>query len=138
MKLFFIILLTIGLIFESSITTIPLTIPLLVVATVIFRDYTVFLLAFIFGILLDIILFKTVGLTSLFLVLLVFLILAYEKKFEINTKYFIALSTFLSSFFFLILSQRGNVILQSAISIAVAITLFEIIKKVSFKRKENG
>lgn len=137
MKLLLIFLLIISLIFESSITTIPLTIAVLVVASVVLRDYVVFVLAFIFGILLDILTFKTVGLSSLFFTFLVFLILIYERKFEIYTPYFIAFASFLSSLIFLILFQRGNVIIQSLVCLAVALFLFEMFKKLNYKIKVN-
>ena len=138
MKLLIIILLTISLILESSITTIPLILLVLLVSTVVIKDDIVFLLAFIFGILLDVLTFKTIGLSSAFFTFLVFLILIYEKKFEINTLSFIALSTLLSSFLFLIFFQRGNIIVQSLVSTAIGLIFFAAFKKLSYKRQENG
>ncbi len=138
MKLLTIILLTISLILESSITTIPLIVPVLVVSTVILRDYAVFLFAFVFGILLDILSFNTVGIASVFFSFLVFLILIYERKFEINTPSFIAFSTLLSSFLFLIFFQRGNLIIQPLISTVIGIILFAVFKKLTYKGQENG
>lgn len=137
MKLLILILLIIALILESSVTTASLIIPIIVVATVLLRDSVVFLLAFIFGILLDILGFKMVGVTSLFLTFLVFLILMYEKKFEIQTPSFIIFSTFLSSFIFLIIFQRGNLIFQSIFSTLIAYILFEVLRRVSFKKHED-
>ena len=138
MKLLIIILLTISLILESSITTIPLILLVLLVSTVVIKDDIVFLLAFIFGILLDVLTFKTIGLSSAFFTFLVFLILIYEKKFEINTLSFIAFSTLLSSFLFLIFFQRGNIIVQSLVSTAIGLIFFAAFKKLSYKRQENG
>lgn len=138
MKLLIIILLTLSLILESSITTIPLIVPVLVVSTVILRDYAVFLFAFVFGILLDILSFNTVGISSVFFSFLVFLILIYERKFEINTPSFIIFSTLLSSFLFLIFFQRGNLIIQPLISTVIGIILFAVFKKLTYKGHENG
>ncbi|MBI3985001.1 MAG: hypothetical protein HY344_03625 [Candidatus Levybacteria bacterium] len=137
MKLLLIILLFIALILENSITTIPFTIAILVVSTVIFRDYSIFLLFFIFGIFLDILSFSQIGLSSLFFTFLVFLILIYEKKFEIYNRYFIAFATALSSLTFLLLFQRGNVIIQSLVSMLISLVLFEIFKKLTKKQNTN-
>lgn len=137
MKLLLIILLIISLILESSITTIPLILLILLVSTVVSRDDIVFLLAFIFGILLDILTFKAVGVSSVFFTFLVFLILIYEKKFEINTPSFTVFSTLLSSILFLIFFQRGNVIIQSLISTVISLILFATFKKLNYKRQEN-
>ncbi len=137
MKLLLIILLIISLILESSITTIPLILLVLLVSTVVLRDDIIFLLAFIFGIFLDILTFKTVGVSSVFFTFLVFLILIYEKKFEINTPSFIIFSTLLSSILFLIFFQRGNVIIQSLVSTVISLILFAVFKKLNYKRQEN-
>ena len=126
MRLLILILLISFLILESSVTTTPLIIPVIVVATVMLRDYIAFLLAFIFGFLLDILTFKTVGLSSLLLTILVFLILMYERKFEIETPRFIIFSTFLSSFIFIILFQRGNLIIQPLVSVLIGLILYGV------------
>ncbi len=137
MKLLILILLIAALMLESSVTTLSLIIPIIVVATVLLKDSVVFLLAFVFGILLDILTFKMVGLSSLFLTFLVFLILMYERKFEIKTPSFIIFSTFFSSFIFLLIFQRGNIIVQSLFSTLIGFILFEALRRVSFQKHKD-
>lgn len=137
MRLLILILLIIALLLESSVTTVSLLIPIIVVATVLLKDSVVFLLAFIFGILLDILAFKMVGVSSMFLTFLVFLILMYERKFEIQTPSFIIFSTFISSFIFLLIFQRGNVIFQSIISTLIGFILFEALRRVNFQKHKD-
>lgn len=137
MRLLILILLIIALLLESSVTTVSLLIPIIVVATVLLKDSVVFLLAFIFGILLDILAFKMVGVSSMFLTFLVFLILMYERKFEIQTPSFIIFSTFISSFIFLLIFQRGNVFFQSIISTLIGFILFEALRRVNFQKHKD-
>lgn len=137
MKLLIIFLLIVALMLESSVTTLSLIIPIIVVATVLLKDSIVFLLAFIFGILLDILAFKMVGVSSLFFTFLVFLILMYERKFEIQTPSFIIFSTFLSSFIFLLIFQRGNIIFQSIFSTLIGFILFETLRRISFQKHKD-
>ena len=129
------ILLLIALFLESSATSLPLVLLVLIPLTVIYRNYTVFILAFIFGIILDIFTFKTVGISSLFFISVIFLILIYEKKFEINTSYFVILASFLSSFFFLLFLGNSNIIAGSLVSVLIGVLIFQSLKKLNISNK---
>ena len=129
MIIFPIALLLIALFLESSVVSLPLVLLVLISFTVIYRNYPVFILAFIFGIILDVLTFKTVGMSSLFFTIVIFLILIYEKKFEIKTNYFIILASFLASFFFLLIFKNSNLILQSFFSILIGLLIFQVLNK---------
>ena len=89
------------LLIEGTITAIPLVLIFLLCLMVMKRAEWIFLLAVVSGVMLDILSLRPVGITSILLVLFVFSILLYERKYEINTIPFVAISSFLGSFLFL-------------------------------------
>ena len=113
------------LILSSSLTTIPLSIIILVVCAVIFRESWVFFAAFLLGLYLDLILIKPLGYTSLMLTIFVFLIRLYERKFETQTISFVLLSTFLGSLVYLKLFDYNQILLQSSVSSLLTVLLFK-------------
>jgi rod shape-determining protein MreD len=132
MKYFALALLLLALVFEVSLTTIPFIFLVLLCLMVIFRENWLFAMAFIFGLLFDFLSFKTVGISSLFLVLVLFLVLLYQSKFEITTAYFVAIASFLGSLLFLVLQgYTHSIILQSILSAIIGLLLFKLIQKVN-------
>lgn len=130
MKLFSIVLLSLALFLEASITTIPLVFLSLVSLMVIKRENWIFIYGFLFGVLLDLFSFKTLGVSSAFFVTFLFLILLYQRKFEIATNYFVLGVCFLGSFSFLFLLGFNNlIIVQSLISSFLGLLLFIILKR---------
>ena len=115
------------LILSSSLTTIPLSIIILVVCAVIFRESWVFFAAFLLGLYLDLILIKPLGYTSLMLTVFVFLIRLYERKFETQTISFVLLSSFLGSLIYLKVFGYSNILAQSLVSSLLAILLFKFL-----------
>lgn len=130
MKFLVSILLLITLILEVSLTTIPLIFLILLVSTVILKENWIFLFAFVFGILFDLISFKTIGISSVYFVIFIFLVLIYQKKFEISTIYFVFASSFLGSFGFLfVLGYNNSILLQAFVSSLIGVFIF-----ITFKR----
>ncbi len=125
-----IILLTIALFLESTLTTIPLIFLVLLSLTVLFRNNRIFLLAFVFGMLFDLISFNILGISSLFYIIFLFLVLIYQRKFEIATNYFILISSFLGSLGFLIvLGYNNSVILQAVFSSFLGFLIFKLFQR---------
>ena len=83
MKFLAVILLSLALILEASLTTIPFILLVLLCLMVLTRESWLFALAFVFGLLLDLLTFKTLGFSSAFLTAILFLVLLYQSKFEI-------------------------------------------------------
>ena len=125
MKFLAFILLLIALVFEVSLTTLPLIFLVLLTLTVVIKEYWIFLFAFIFGVLLDLISFKTIGISSAYFITFIFLVLLYQKKFEISTIYFVFTSSFLGSFgFLLILGYNNSILLQAFVSSLIGVFIF--------------
>ncbi|MEK7160318.1 MAG: hypothetical protein AAB702_02455 [Patescibacteria group bacterium] len=130
MKFLSFILLTLALLLETTLTTIPLVLISLVCLIVIYRQDILFLFGFVFGLFLDLILFKTVGMSSLFFVIFLFLILLYQRKFEIKTANFVLISSFFGSLLYLLLFSNGNlIIIQAIVSAIIGLLIFKILQR---------
>lgn len=130
MKIIFALLIIASLFLEATVTTIPLVFFLLLFLTLLYRSYWIFPIGFLSGILLDSVLFRTLGITSLFFVAFSFIVLMYQRKFEISTLPFVFAASFLGSFVYLLLFSSGNLIIFQAVLCAlVAILIFKFIHK---------
>lgn len=125
MSAFWIPILLLAIILEGSLTFLPLVFLVLLVLAVKERESWIFSAAFFAGIILDVFYLKTVGTTSIFFLSFLFLVLLYQRKFEIATYTFIAVSSFLGSALYLFLFGYGNVILASVLSSLIALVLFQ-------------
>lgn len=101
----------------------PLSLVFLLILYVYKKPGYIFAAAFFVGMLHDIFLFQPLGRTSLFLLFFLFLVVSYERKFELLTLPFIVFSSFLGSLLFLLLFQGKLLILQSLIATSVAVGL---------------
>lgn len=138
MKLLAFILLTIALFLEVSLTTIPLIFLSLLCLMVLLRQEWILIYAFIFGILLDLLSFRTLGFSSGFYVVFLFLVILYQSKFEIATGYFVFIASLVGSLIFLLLAGFTDwLIVQILASAVIGWGLFEIIQKLKLKN-QNG
>lgn len=128
------ILLIFALLLETSLTTIPLVLTTLICLTVVYKQNFVFVLAFIFGLFLDLILLNQIGMSSILFVVFLFLILMYQRKFEIKTASFVLVSSFLGSFIYLWIFSYHNLIIPQAIAGAIiGLIIFGFLKKLNNK-----
>jgi cell shape-determining protein MreD len=114
------------LLLQSFITTLPLIIVWLVIFYVFFQDSRAFFLAFLSGVILDSSSVQTIGLSSLYLVGFVFLLSLYEKKFEIQTLPFVALSSFLGAVGYLWITDGSYMVWPGIVSAICTAILFYI------------
>lgn len=136
MKLLSLFFLIPALIFESSLTTLPLVFIVLLCLTVIFRKNFIFGFAFLFGLLIDLISFKTLGISSIYFLIFLFLVLIYQSKFEITTNSFVVVASFLGSFLYLLLFSHGDLIIFQAIASAIiGLLIFLFLKRIEGKSK---
>lgn len=122
-----IIMFTLLVIVASGITTIPFSVGVLAVSTVLFKKSWVFFLALGLGLFLDLISIRSLGYTSLVLVIFVFLIRLYERKFETQTVAFVFISTFLGSLVYLKIFDGSYLLLQAFINSLFAILFFKVL-----------
>lgn len=131
MRPFFWPVLAASLILQGSLISFPFVFVVLTIIAIKKKENFLFLLAFLSGLILDSFYFRTLGTTSLFFMLFIFAIYAYERKFEVNTSSFIFVSSFLGSMtLFLILGESG-ILLKALIT-----SIFTLaISKVDFFQK---
>lgn len=128
------ILLGIAVFVEGTMTSLPLVLVCLLCLTIMRRDASVFLFAVISGIVLDVLSLRPIGSSSLFFVLFIFLLLLYQRKYEIDSYPFVAASTFFGSMIFLALFG-GQVVIESFISMFIGLGLFAI-TRISLRKKK--
>lgn len=136
MRLLAFFLLSLALILEASITTIPFVFLVLLAFVAFAKGKWLFVLGFIFGILLDLVGFRTLGTSSMFFIVVLFLVLLYQSKFEIATNVFILAASFLGVLGYLsLLGYHDNLIFQAILSSISALLLFKLIQRLERKGK---
>ena len=116
---------------ESTVTTIPLLLIFMTVILILRRRLWVFALAFFGGLIVDVLSVHAVGGMSIFLEVLLFLILLYERKYEIATIQFVLASSFFGSLLYLWIFGYKDVLLQAIGAAVVGVLLFIILRRVN-------
>lgn len=128
-KYFLFFLLFLSVLFESSITTIPIVLDLLIIFYILDRKSSSFVIAFIAGIFLDIFAVRNIGQSSIFLIVFLFILSLYERKFEVTTNYFILVASFIGSLLYLLVSFQTIVIWQAIVSSLFTLITYFLLKK---------
>ena len=128
MFVFLLILLLFSIVSEGTITTLPLVLVSLLCLTIFTRNSMVFLTAFLSGILLDAFALRPLGWTSLFLLTFVFLILLYQRKYEIYSYQFVVVASFLGGLLFLFAFQYSQPLVYAFVGSVVAVCFFALIR----------
>jgi len=113
----------IAVLLEGTLTSLPLVLIFLLCLMVMKKADWIFALALVSGVLLDIFSLRAIGTTSVLLILFVFLILLYERKYEIATIPFVAGASLAGSFIYLTILGNTS-ILESITSSIFAIIVF--------------
>lgn len=109
-------------------TTLPLVLILLVVLYAIKREAWLFIAAFFTGVILDLISVRTIGTSSLFFVIFLFVEEIYGRKFETQTLPFILLASFGGSIFYLLILGQALIFQQSFVSSIMALGIFKLLR----------
>lgn len=108
-------LLAVSLIFQS-LFSFPFTFNLLLVYAIKSAENLAFPIAFILGIILDLFYFRPVGITSIFLLIFLFAIFTYRRKFETDNLTFIFISSFIGSMILFLVLGETQMLLKSFLS----------------------
>lgn len=129
-KEIFLLLPMLMLMLEGSYTFLPLVLLAVLVLFIKTQKEDVFYIAFLAGIVLDLFTLRTLGTSSAFFLVCLFVIILYARKFEISTIPFVLISSFVGSFVFLIFSGVGNYLLiLSILSSFIALLMFMFLEK---------
>lgn len=126
--LFSIPALLIALLLEGTVTTIPLVLVVLLCLTIIRRDAIVFPVAFLAGFVLDIMVIRTLGTSSIFFTLMLFMILLYQRKYEINSYPFVFFASLFGSIGYSLFFERGSFLMDALIGSFVALLFFAFLR----------
>ncbi len=124
----------IAVLIESTVLSVPLTICSLLVLYILYRQSLLFGIAFISGLFLDILLVRTIGVSSMFFVVAIFIVFLYERKFETQTLPFVLFSSFIGSIVYMLVFGYGFLIFQGLVSAVITTCVFVIIKKLKYDR----
>lgn len=123
--------------FEITITSMPLLLLVFLFFWLATRDPIIFTLAFVIGIFFDLQSVGTIGMSSLFFVLFLGVIVLYERKFEIETYPFVFASSAIGSCLFLLLLGYHHILEQSFLAGLMALFVFWMLVKFNTKREKN-
>lgn len=121
--------LVVSIVLESTIITLPLSLLIIIFSSITIRKNEIFALAFLAGLLLDVLALRSVGWSSLFFTITVFTIFAYQKKFEIDSLNFVFAVSFIASFGYLLTMGISFSLIQSLISVFILSLSFLVFKK---------
>lgn len=124
----FLFILILAIFLEGTVTTLPLVFLCFVILTILLRNLFLFVLAFFGGIFLDAFALRPIGETSIFLLLFVFLMLLYQRKYEINTYSFVFIASFFGALLYLFLFGYQNIYWEAAMSAVFGVLLFGIFR----------
>jgi hypothetical protein len=112
----FFLLLIAGVYSNITFTTIPFTVVFLLGFAVLKKSVFIYFLALITGIFLDSIAFRMVGITSIILILMVYIIFLYERKIEVKNRYFYGLIVLIFSYIYMVIFGYSYALLQSLVA----------------------
>ncbi len=127
-----------SVIVEGSITTFPLSILVIILSYIILRSNLVFVLAFLMGLLLDVMTFRRFGITSMIFLGLLFLIFLYQRKFEIASLPFVFFSLLIGGYTYAKFVIPDNQFLQSLLIAILGSLIYLCLSAIHKKEKTVG
>ncbi len=119
---------------EGTITTLPLVLMAFLVLMVFLKSKLLFWVALFIGFLLDVFLLRSFGITSLVLIIFLFIIYLYEGKFEISTNYFVLFFSFMGSLAYLFVLGVENAILQAVFLSLLTLIIVRLLMRSEIKK----
>lgn len=123
----------ISIMLESTITTLPLVLLIILFLSVVNRTNEVFLIAFLSGLFLDLLTLGRLGTSSLFFVTFVFIIYSYQRRFEIETLHFVIIFSLVGSLIYLIFTGPDHIVSQTILATVISSLSFMAYKKFNKK-----
>ncbi len=130
------LILFLSIIAEGTITTLPLVLSSFLILMVFLRKNILFWIALIVGLILDLMLVRDLGLTSVIFLFFLIIISLYENKFETSTSAFILISSFLGSLIYLLFFGIQNAFIQSIFCSFLTLLIFKLLLISEIKTKK--
>lgn len=126
-----------ALFLQTAFFSLPCVLLILILLTILIKELWLFPVAFGMGLLLDIMLFHTVGISSIFFVIILGIIFLYDRKFEVQSIPFVIVFSFVAALCFGFIFQTGNGFLSALISSLFSGGIFWTIALISKGEKKN-
>lgn len=122
------LLLIVAVLLEGTLTSIPITLGCLICLAVMRRDTSIFLPAFLAGLFIDMFHVHQIGITSIFYISFLFLILLYKKKYEIYSSPFILMASFFGAFLMQLFFGAEMILIKSLLTAVFSVLLFAVLR----------
>lgn len=131
------LLIFLSLLLQSVFLSVPIIVPVALTSFVVYKNPQIFPIAFIAGIILDLLLLNPLGMTSLFLSALLFSASLYSRKFEIDTIHFVGLFSFVGSIVYLLLTNSSTVFLKGLACAVLGIIVYLVLSHLNKSGRKN-
>lgn len=118
-----------ALLLEGTITSLPLVLLMLIFIATRFYHGNIFAIAFFAGLILDVMLVRHLGETSVYFLLILFLICMYERKYEISSPLFVTIITFVASCIYYFIFPVPQSFVQIVVATVLAFIGFSLVKQ---------
>lgn len=92
-----VVLLFLGIVAQVYLVSIPVVVGEVILATVLFPRWWIFLLGVVIGVVLDSLAFQSLGSSSIFFSIVSGLLFLYSRKYEMQNPFFVGMSIFIAS-----------------------------------------
>ncbi len=137
-KIIVVVLFLVALFLESSITSIPFLLTGMLLLFVFTKKPYVFFVAFICGILLDSMLLRMMGSTSIFYLLFLLIVLLYDRKFEVLSLPFVLTLSVVGNILYAIYFDTPSLIFQIFVTFSLTLAGYSFIKKMQQKKSHTS
>lgn len=137
MTILLFLLLGIALIVETSVSSLPLVLLFLIIVTVWRKSAHMLLLAFFSGLILDVLLVRNIGTTSIFFLVMIAGMILYQKKYELRSPFFVIPFSMVASMLYVVLFPVPQAFLHVVFSTLLAGILFVVSSLLMQKSNER-
>jgi len=134
--LLIIFVLIFSLFLETTFINLPFVLIIIFLFAVTYKGEWIFPFAVIGGVFLDILSFKTVGLSSLFFMLMLGVVFLYQRKYEIQSPQFIVIFSFVSVFVYQIIFKNQYIFWGAFLTSILSVAIFGLM--IIFNTKNNS
>ncbi len=124
----------IALILEGTLTSLPLVLMMLLITATKIKSSDGFFLAFSAGFILDVLLLRPLGETSVYFLIVLLLLVLYERKYEVASVLFVTIATFIVSSIYYLIFPVPQSILQVIMITLLSFVTFSLIEQISKRR----
>lgn len=128
------IVLFLALFLETTFFSLPLVLLAIVLLGILFKEFWIFPVGFGVGIVLDVLSFRIVGVSSIFFVVMLGIVFLYDRKFEVQSLPFTVIFSFLAALGFGLIFKIGQSVFLALITSFLAGGIFWLMSRQKGKK----